>query len=61
MDDAIWYVISDGVWMIAGGTFALAFLISILLLIIGGSYQPRFNILGGNGVFSRRAHYGGDE
>jgi len=61
VEDAIWYVIGDYVWIVAGGLFALAFLISILLLLIGGVYHPRFSILGGNGVFSRRAKYGGDD
>jgi len=58
MEEAVWYVIGDSVWAIAGGMFALAFVTSVLLLAVGGVYHPRFHILGGNGVFSRRAKYG---
>lgn len=61
MDAALWYVIGDAVFVLAGGMVALAFIIAVLLLLIGGQYHPRFHILGGRGVFSRQAKYGGRE
>jgi len=61
MEEAVWYIIGDACWAIAGGMLAIAFVTSILLLVVGGAYHPRFHILGAGGLFSRKAKYGGNE
>ena len=58
MEEALWYVIGGAVWIIAGMMFAVAFVISILLLLVGGIHQSRFSLLGQRGLFSRKAKYG---
>ncbi len=37
MDEAIWYVISDALYVTWGAMIALYFVVSVLTLILGGS------------------------
>ena len=58
MEAALWYLIGDAVLFISGALVALAFIMSALLIIIRGLYNPRSAYLSARGVFQNPPEWG---
>lgn len=60
LNEAVWVVIGPAVYAVGGVLFALYVVLSILLVILGGTFNPRGAVFGRSMPFSRRLFSSGD-